>query len=332
VDFRTILIKGEEIMRIADDVTQLIGKTPMVRLHRTAKNPGVELIAKLEFFNPAASIKDRVALSMIEAAEKDGLIKPDTIFIEPTSGNTGIGLACVCSIKGYRLAVVMPESMSIERRKILSFLGAEVILTPANLGMPGAITRAYDLVASDLRYVMLRQFANPANTAAHRLKTAEEIWTDTDGTVDIVVAGVGTGGTITGIAEALKPRKRGIKIIAVEPSGSPVLSGGLPGQHCIQGIGAGFVPEIFRPDLMDQIIGISDEEALAMSRKLAREEGILAGISSGAAVAAAVKLAEHSENQGKKIVIILPDSVERYISTRLFDGVCERTGSRLGRD
>ncbi len=302
---------------IANSITELIGNTPLVRLNRIPQGLGAEVVAKLEFYNPLSSIKDRIGVSMIEAAEEAGLLGKDTVLVEPTSGNTGIALAFVCAAKGYRLVIIMPDSMSPERRQLLTVLGAELILTPGVEGMPGAIRKAEQLVAENPNYVMLQQFKNPANPQVHRETTAEEIWEDTDGRVDILVAGVGTGGTITGIAEAIKPRKPGFKAIAVEPAGSPVLSGGKPGAHRIQGIGAGFVPEVLRTDLIDEVIAVSGEDAGIMARRLAREEGILAGISSGAAVWAAVAVARRAENKGKLIVVILPDTGERYLSTWL---------------
>jgi cysteine synthase A len=277
-----------------------------------------EVIAKLEYFNPVSSVKDRIGVAMIAAAEEKGLINKDTVIIEPTSGNTGIGLAFVCAARGYRLILTMPETMSIERRQLLTFFGAELVLTPGSEGMTGAIKKAEQLVAENSNYYMPQQFKNPANPEIHRLTTAEEIWRDTEGRVDILVAGVGTGGTITGVAGALKDLKPGFKAVAVEPAGSPVLSTGKAGPHKIQGIGAGFVPDILRKDLIDEVITVSNEDAGDTTRKLAREEGILAGISSGAAVWAALKVAGRPENAGKLIVVILPDTGERYLSTWLF--------------
>jgi cysteine synthase A len=275
-------------------------------------------VAKLEFFNPCGSIKDRIAVSMIKAAEDDGLINKDTVIVEPTSGNTGIALAFVCASRGYRLILTMPETMSIERRHILSFFGAELVLTPGTEGMSGAIRKAEQLVAENKNYFMPQQFKNPANPKIHRQTTAEEIWKDTDGKVDILVAGVGTGGTISGVAEVIKKRKPGFKVIAVEPADSPVLSGGKPGPHKIQGIGAGFIPDVLKLELVDEIIKVTNDDAGATARRLAKEEGILAGISSGAAAWAALEVAKRPENKGKLIVVILPDTGERYISTWLF--------------
>jgi len=300
---------------IAGNITELIGNTPLVRLNRIPQGLGAEVVAKLEFYNPLSSIKDRIGVSMIEAVEEAGLLGKDTVLVEPTSGNTGIALAFVCAAKGYRLIIIMPDSMSPERRQLLAILGAELILTPGVEGMPGAIRKAEQLVAENPNYVMLQQFKNSANPQIHRETTAEEIWEDSDGRVDILVAGVGTGGTITGIAEAIKPRKPGFKAIAVEPAVSPVLSWGQPGAHKIQGIVAGFVPEVLRMDLIDEVITVSDEDAEIMAGRLAKEEGILAGISSGAAVWAAVEVAKRTENKGKLIVVILPDTGERYLST-----------------
>jgi cysteine synthase A len=306
---------------IARDSTELIGNTPLVRLNKVAEGAGAEVVAKLESFNPLSSIKDRIGVAMIVDAEAKGLIKKDTVIVEPTSGNTGIALAFVSAARGYRLVLTMPDTMSVERRQLLSILGAELVLTPGSEGMPGAIRKAEQLVAENPGYFMPQQFKNPANPEIHRLTTAEEIWRDTGGMVDILISGVGTGGTITGVAEALKPRKPGFKAIAVEPVDSPVLSGGQAGAHKIQGIGAGFIPDILRTDLIDEIISISGEDAGIMARRLAREEGILAGISSGAAAGAAVMVARRPENQGKLIVVVLPDTGERYLSTWLFQGL-----------
>jgi len=304
--------------KIADNITELIGNTPLVRLNRVAQGLMSEVVAKLEFYNPLSSVKDRIGVSMFEAAEGAGLIKEDTVIVEPTSGNTGIALAFVCAAKGYKLILTMPDTMSIERRQLLAAFGAQLVLTPGVEGMPGAVKKAEELVAGNPNYFMPQQFKNPANPQIHRETTAEEIWADTGGEVDMVVAGVGTGGTITGIAEAIKPRKPEFKAIAVEPSGSPVLSGGESGYHKIQGIGAGFVPEVLRRDLVDEVIPVTDEDAKIMARRLAREEGILAGISSGAATWAALEVARRPENKSKLIVVILPDTGERYLTAGLF--------------
>ena len=304
--------------KIAKDITELIGNTPLVRLNRIAAGAKAEVVAKLEFFNPGSSVKDRVAVSMIRAAEEAGLIGKDTVIVEPTSGNTGIALAFVCASRGYRLILTMPETMSVERRHILSIFGAELVLTPGAEGMSGAVRKAEQLVAENKNYFTPQQFKNPANPKIHRETTAEELWRDTDGKIDILVAGVGTGGTITGVAEVIKKKKTRFKAIAVEPAGSPVLSGGKPGPHKIQGIGAGFIPDIMRLDLVDEIIKVTNDDAGVTARRLAVEEGILAGISSGAAVWAALEVARRSENKGKLIVVILPDTGERYISTWLF--------------
>jgi len=304
--------------RIADNITALVGNTPLVRLNRITQGLNATLVAKLESYNPLSSVKDRIGVAMIEAAEEAGLIKEDTVVVEPTSGNTGIALAFVCAARGYRLIITMPDTMSIERRQLLAAFGAELVLTPGTEGMPGAVKKAEELVSENPNYFMPLQFKNPANPQIHRETTAEEIWEDTGGEVDVVVAGVGTGGTITGIAEAIKPRKPEFKVIAVEPADSPVLSGGKPGPHRIQGIGAGFIPEVLRVDLVDEIIPVSNEDAKAMTGRLAREEGILAGISSGAATWAAVEVAKRPENRGKLIVAILPDTGERYLTASLF--------------
>jgi cysteine synthase A len=303
---------------IARDITELIGNTPMVRLNRITSGAEAEVVAKLESFNPVSSVKDRLGVALILDAEEKGLINKDTVIVEPTSGNTGIGLAFVCAARGYQLILTMPDTMSAERRQLLASFGAELVLTPGAEGMTGAIRKAEQLVEENTRYFMPQQFKNLANPEIHRLTTAEEIWRDTDGKVDMVVAGVGTGGTITGIAEIIKVRKPQFKAIAVEPAGSPVLSGGRPGTHGIQGIGAGFMPDVLRLDLIDEIVGVSQEDAATITRRLAREEGILAGISSGAAVWAALEIARRTENKGKLIVAILPDTGERYLSTGLF--------------
>lgn len=305
-------------MKIAGDITELVGNTPMVRLNRLAAGKAAEVVAKLEFFNPCSSIKDRIALSMIKAAEDSGIINKGTTIIEYTSGNTGIGLACICAARGYKLIIVMPDSMSLERRQLLAALGAELVLTPGNEGMVGTVTKAEELAAGLPNSFMTRQFDNPANPDAHRQYTAEEIWRDTEGTVDILVAGVGTGGTITGIAEVLKQRKPEIRVIAVEPAASAVLSGGHAGAHAIAGIGAGFIPRVLNRNVIDEIITVTDDDAATMSKRLARDEGILAGISSGAAVWAALELAGRNDNRGKLIVVILPDTGERYLSSGLF--------------
>jgi cysteine synthase A len=309
--------------RIYDNITQTIGDTPLVRLPKLAKAHDVraELIGKLEFFNPIASVKDRIGVSMIEDLEASGKIGPNTVLVEPTSGNTGIGLAFVAAQRGYRLILVMPETMSVERRKMLGFLGAELILTPGPEGMRGAVARAAEIVANDPNAVSPGQFVNPANPAIHRRTTAEEIWNDTNGQLDYFVSGIGTGGTITGVGEVLKPRLPNLKIIAVEPEASPVLSGGAPGPHKIQGIGAGFVPEILNTHVYDEIISVSNDQAFAISREAARIEGVPGGISTGAALAAAVRVGQRPEAAGKRIVVIIPSFAERYLSTALFDGL-----------
>ena len=315
--------EGKLTMRIANDVTELIGNTPLVRLRRLTEGARAEVAAKLEYYNPAHSVKDRIGVSMIEAAEKAGKIKPDTIILEPTSGNTGIALAFVCAAKGYKLVLTMPETMSKERRMLLKAYGAQLILTPGPEGMPGAIKRAEELAASDPRYFIPQQFQNPANPEIHRKTTAEEIWRDTDGTVDILVAGIGTGGTITGVGEVLKARKSSFRCVAVEPDASPVLSGGQKGPHPIQGIGAGFVPAILNTKIYDEIIRVKSDDAFATARQAAREEGLLVGISSGAAIWAAVEVARRKENAGKLIVVIVPSFGERYLSTALFADLVE---------
>ena len=308
-------------MRVAEDITQLIGNTPLVRLNRITEGAGADVVAKLESFNPAASVKDRIGVAMIDAAEQAGLIGPDTIILEPTSGNTGIALAMVCAARGYRCVLTMPETMSMERRMLLRAYGAELVLTPGADGMPGAIATAEELAKTDKRYFVPQQFENPANPAIHRVTTAEEVWRDTDGAIDIFVAGVGTGGTITGVAEVIKERKPSAQFVAVEPAASPVLSGGVKGPHPIQGIGAGFVPPVLKMALVDEIITVGNEDALTVARRLAAEEGLLAGISSGAAAWAAVQVARRPENAGKLIVVVLPDFGERYLSTALFAGL-----------
>jgi cysteine synthase A len=310
---------GITMAKIYQDITKTIGNTPLIKLNRITEGLEATVLAKLESFNPLSSVKDRIGVSMIDAAERDGLIKEDTIILEPTSGNTGIALAFVCAARGYPLVLTMPETMTVERRNLLKALGAELILTPGAEGMPGAVRRAEEMAAENPRYFIPQQFKNPANPAIHRETTAREIWEDTDGQVDILVAGVGTGGTITGVAEVIKPLKPGFKAIAVEPAASPVLSGGQPGPHKIQGIGAGFVPDVLRLELVDEIIQVAEGDAAEMTRRLAKEEGILAGISSGAAAHAALQVAARPESKGKLIVVILPDTGERYLSTPLFE-------------
>ncbi len=302
---------------IYDDITKTIGNTPLVWLNRITKGSVAQVVGKLESFNPLSSVKDRIGVSMIEAAEEEGIIGKDTVIIEPTSGNTGIALAFVAAAKGYRLILTMPETMSIERRNLLQMLGAELILTPGPEGMPGAIRRAEALVEETPNAFMPQQFKNPANPEIHRKTTAEEIWRDTDGEVDILVAGIGTGGTITGVAEVIKPKKPDFKAIAVEPKDSPVLSGGKPGPHKIQGIGAGFVPDVLNTEMIDEIIQVTNDDAFQTARRLAKEEGILGGISCGAALWAALEVSKRDENKGKLIVVILPDTGERYLSTPL---------------
>jgi len=305
--------------KIANDITELIGNTPLVRLNKITKGLGTEVVAKLEFFNPFSSVKDRIGYSMIKDAEERGIINKDSVIIEPTSGNTGIALAFVCAVKGYRIILTMPEHMSIERRKLLRALGAELILTPKQEGMAGAIKKAEDLAKEIPNSFIPQQFKNLANPKIHRETTALEIWNDTEGKVDILVAGVGTGGTITGVSEVIKARKPEFKAIAVEPASSPVLSGGQPGPHKIQGIGAGFIPDILRLELIDEIIRVKDEDAINTARRITREEGILCGISSGANVWASLEVAKREENKNKMIVVILPDTGERYLSTELFE-------------
>jgi cysteine synthase A len=313
------IISNEKKMKIANDITDLIGNTPLVKINKITRGCVAKVIAKLEFFNPLHSVKDRIGYAMIKSAEEKGIINKETVIIEPTSGNTGIGLAFVCAIKGYRLILVMPESMSIERRKLLKALGAEIVLTPAEKGISGAVEKAEELNKEILNSFMPNQFKNHANPDVHYRTTAQEIWNDTDGAVDILVAGIGSGGTITGISKFLKTKKTQIKIIGVEPAKSPVLSGGQPGLHKIQGIGAGFVPEIIRFDLIDEIIKVKDEDAINTARLLTKEEGILCGISSGAAMWAGIEMAKRDENRNKMIVVILPDTGERYLSTELFE-------------
>jgi cysteine synthase A len=309
--------------RIAEDITELVGNTPLVRLRRLTEHVDARVVAKLESFNPAHSVKDRIGVAMLDAAEKAQLIGPDTIILEPTSGNTGIALAMVCAARGYKCAFTMPETMSKERRAILRAYGAELVLTPGPNGMPGAIAKAEELAKEDLRYFVPQQFDNPANPAIHRATTAEEIWSDTDGEVDVVVVGVGTGGTITGVGEVLKERKPSVQMIAVEPAASPVLSGGQKGPHPIQGIGAGFVPAVLDTDIVDEIIAVTNEDSFDLARRAAREEGLLVGISSGAALWAALDVAARPESSGKLIVVVLPDFGERYLSTALFEGLTD---------
>ena len=305
-------------MKIAHDVTELVGNTPLVHLRRVTEGCKADVVAKLEFYNPAHSVKDRIGVSMIEAAEQAGLVKQDTIILEPTSGNTGIALAFVCAAKGYKCALIMPDTMSKERRMLLRAYGAELILTPGSEGMAGAIRRAEEMAVNDPRYFIPQQFQNPANPEVHRRTTADEIWRDTDGKVDFLISGIGTGGTITGVGEVIKERKPSFRCVAVEPDASPVLSGGEKGPHPIQGIGAGFVPEVLNTQIYDEIIRVKNEDAFQTARRMAREEGLLVGISSGAAVWAALQVAQRTENEGKLAVVIIPSFGERYLSTPLF--------------
>jgi cysteine synthase A len=310
-------------MKIANDVTELIGNTPLVRIRNLAKGAAAQVVVKLEFFNPAHSVKDRIGVSMIDAAEKAGRIKPDTIILEPTSGNTGIALAMVCAARGYKCTLTMPETMSRERRALLRAYGAELVLTPGPEGMMGAIKKAEEMAASDPRYLIPQQFENPANPAVHRRTTAEEIWRDTDGKADILVSGIGTGGTITGVGEVIKERKPSFRCIAVEPDASPVLSGGQKGPHPIQGIGAGFIPKILNTKIYDEVIRVKNDDAMEIARRMAKEEGLLVGISSGAAMWAALQVARRPESAGKLIVTIIPSFGERYLSTALFAGLTD---------
>jgi cysteine synthase A len=305
-------------MKIAEDVTHLVGNTPLVRLRRASRETGAEVVAKLEYQNPAHSVKDRIGVAMIDAAEKAGRIKKDTVVLEPTSGNTGIALAFVCAARGYKCTLVMPDTMSRERRMLLRAYGAELVLTPGKDGMPGAIRKAEEMASADPRYFVPQQFENPANPEIHRKTTAEEIWHDTDGRVDVLVAGIGTGGTITGVGQVLKKRKPGVRVVAVEPDASPVLSGGEKGPHPLQGIGAGFVPAILDTKVYDEVVRVKNDDAFGTSRALAREEGLLVGISAGAAVWAAREVARRPEHKGKMVVVIIPSFGERYLSTALF--------------
>ncbi len=305
-------------MNVAEDITKLIGNTPLVKLNRVTDGAGATILAKLEYFNPLGSVKDRIALAMIEAAERENRIGPDTLILEPTSGNTGIGLAFVCAARGYKCVITMPDTMSVERRAMLKALGAELVLTPGAEGMPGAIRKAEEMAAQDSRYFIPQQFENPANPEVHRRTTAEEIWRDTDGGVDILVSGVGTGGTLTGVAEYIKERKPEFKAVAVEPAASAVLSGKPKGPHRIQGLGAGFIPKILDVSLIDEIVTVEETDAMDTARRMAKEEGVFAGISSGAAVWAAIQVGKREENRGKTIVVILPSTGERYLSTPLY--------------
>lgn len=305
--------------KIAQNITDLVGKTPLVKINRLVKEDAAELVAKLEFFNPAGSVKDRIALNMIEDAERKGILTKDSIIVEPTSGNTGVGLAFVAAVKGYKLILTMPESMSIERRKLLKKFGAELVLTPAAGGMKAAIAKAVEIAAENPNSFIPQQFKNPANPEVHRTTTAEEIWNDTDGKVDVFVSGIGTGGTITGVGEVLKQRNPNVKIIAVEPEASPILSGGQPGPHKIQGIGAGFVPDVLNTSVYDEVIKVSNEDAIEIAHLAATQEGILCGYSSGAALQAAIEVAQRAENKGKRVVVLLPDTGERYLSSYNID-------------
>lgn len=310
-------------MKVANYITDLIGNTPLVRINRLTQGCAGEVLAKLEFQNPAHSVKDRIGLSMVEAAEKAGLVKPDTIFLEPTSGNTGIGLAMVCAARGYKCTIIMPDTMSKERRMLLRAYGAELVLTPGVERMPGAIKKAEEMAAADKRYLIPQQFENPANPAVHRATTAEEIWRDTDGKADILISGIGTGGTITGVGEVLKARKPSFQCVAVEPDASAVLSGGQAGPHPIQGIGAGFVPKVLNTKIYDEIVRVKNDDAMAMARRMAKEEGILVGISSGAAMWAAIEVAKRESSKGKLLVVIIPSFGERYLSTPLFANLAD---------
>ena len=318
------MISSTQPAGIRDDITQCIGRTPLVRLRRVTEGCVATVVGKIENMNPLWSVKDRIACAMIDAAERDGKIGSDTIVIEPTSGNTGIGLAYVCAARGYKLRVTMPESMSLERRRMLKALGAELVLTPAAEGMPGAVRHAEEITGSSAHYFMPQQFKNPANPEVHRRTTAEEIWEDTDGRVDIIVCGVGTGGTVTGCGEALKAKNPDIKVVAVEPANSPVITQKLageaikPGRHTIQGIGAGFIPDILNLDIIDEVVRVDDEDAILTAREMAKREGLMCGISCGAAAWGAIEVAKRPENAGKMVVVVLPDLVERYLSTRLF--------------